>query len=153
MTGDVVRYIGLFLLGVLAGEELIVRYGVHPALSGLDDRAHLLVRQALVRRLRVVVPIVMIPAAAFAVAGLITVTGPGLALRWATLAAMVLFLLLSFLGTVPINIKVNDWRVDAPPADWKAVVRRWARIDVLRSTAATAAFLFAVLAVAQGAAG
>lgn len=153
MTGDVVRYAGLFLLGVLAGEELIVRYGIHPALSSLDDRAHLLARQALVRRLRAVVPIVMLPATAFAVAGLITVTGPGLALRWATLAATAVFLLLSFLGTVPINIKVNDWRVDAPPADWKAVVRRWARIDVLRSTAATAAFLFAVLAVAQGAAG
>jgi hypothetical protein len=29
------------------------------------------------------------------------------------------------------------------------VVRRWALIDVFRSTAATAAFLFAVLAVAQ----
>jgi hypothetical protein len=151
MTGHVVQYIGLFLLGVLAGEELIVRYGIHPALSSMDDRTHLLARQALVRRLRVLVPIVMLPAAAFTAVGLITVTGPGLALRWATLAAMALFLLLSFLGTVPINIKVNDWRVDAPPADWKAVVRRWSRIDVFRSTAATAAFLFAVLAVAQDA--
>ncbi|WP_433515172.1 hypothetical protein ACQP2T_05900 [Nonomuraea sp. CA-143628] len=150
MSGDVVQYIGLFLLGVLAGEELIVRYGIHPVLSGLDDRAHLLARQALIRRLRVVVPIVMLPAAAFALVGLVTVTGPGLTLRWATLIAMVVFMLLSFLGTVPINIKVNDWRADAPPADWKAVVRRWARIDVLRSTAATAAFLFAVLAVAYG---
>lgn len=150
MTGDIIQYLGLFLLGVLAGEELIVRYGLHPALSGLDDRAHLLVRQALVRRLRVVVPIVMLPAAALAVAALVVVTGPGQALRWATTIAMVAFLLLSFLGTVPINIKVNDWQVDAPPADWKAVIRRWARIDVLRSTAATAAFLFAVLAVAGG---
>lgn len=148
MTAALVQYAGLFLLGVLAGEELIVRYGVHPALSGLDDRAHVLVRQALVRRLRVVVPVVMLPAAALAVTTLVVVTGPGLAFRWATVLAMVAFLLLSFLGTVPINIRVNDWRADAPPADWEAVVRRWARIDVLRSTAATAAFLFAVLAVA-----
>ena len=148
MTGVVVQYAGLFLLGVLAGEELIVRYGIHPALSGLDDRAHLLVRQALVRRLRMVVPIVMLPAAALAVTVLLVVTGPGLTLRWATTITMAAFLLLSFLGTVPINIKVNDWSVDAPPADWRAVVHRWARIDVLRSTAATAAFLFAVLAVA-----
>ncbi|GAB3899377.1 DUF1772 domain-containing protein [Kibdelosporangium lantanae] len=149
MTGTVMQYIGLFLIGILAGEELIVRYGIHPALSGLDDRAHLLVRQALVRRLRNVVPIVMLPAAALAVTVLVVVTGPGLILRWATLIAMVAFLLLSFLGTVPINIKVNDWRADAPPADWKTVVDRWARIDVFRSTAATAAFLFAVLALAK----
>ncbi|GAA3202902.1 DUF1772 domain-containing protein [Nonomuraea helvata] len=149
MTGELVQYAGLFLTGILAGEELIVRYGVHPALAGLDDHTHLLARQALVRRLRVVVPIVMLPAAALAVTALVVVTGPGLALRWATLIAMVVFLLLSFLGTVPINIKVDDWRADAPPADWKAVIRHWARIDVLRSTAATAAFLSAVLATAS----
>jgi hypothetical protein len=144
-----VQYAGLFLIGVLAGEELIVRYGLHPALSRLDDHAHLLARQALVRRLRVVVPSVMLPAAALAVAVLVVGTGPGLALRWATLLAMAGFLLLSFLGTVPINIQVDGWRADAPPPGWQAVIRRWARIDVLRSTAATTAFLFAVLAVAQ----
>ncbi|WP_202918537.1 hypothetical protein [Streptomyces cavernae] len=65
---------------------------------------------------------------------------------------MALFWLLSFPGTVPIEFKVNDWQVDASPADRKAVARRWSPIDVLRSAAATAAFLFAVLAVAQGAA-
>ena len=144
------QYAGLFLFGVLAGEELIVRYGLHPALSRLDDHAHLLARQALVRRLRVVVPVVMLPAAALAVAVLVVGTGPGLALRWATLVAMTAFLLLSFLGTVPINIQVDAWRADAPPPGWQEVVRRWARLDVFRSTAATAAFLFAVLAVAQG---
>lgn len=149
MTGELLQYVGLFLIGVLAGEELTVRYGIHPALSTLDDHAHLLVRQALVRRLRVVVPIIMLPAAALAVTVLLVVPGPGLNLRWASVIAMMVFLLLSFLGTVPINIKVNDWRADAPPADWKTVVGRWARIDVLRSTAATAAFVFALLAVAH----
>ncbi|ADJ46152.1 hypothetical protein AMES_4327 [Amycolatopsis mediterranei S699] len=143
------QYAGLFVIGVLAGEELIVRYGLHPALSRLDDHPHLLARQALVRRLRVVVPIVMLPAAALAAAVLVVVTGPGLALRWATVLAMVTFLLLSFLGTVPINIKVGGWRADAPPPGWQAVIARWARLDILRSAAATAAFLFAVLAVAQ----
>ncbi|MEV6824789.1 DUF1772 domain-containing protein [Amycolatopsis sp. NPDC051102] len=145
---NIVQYAALFLIGVLAGEELIVRYGLHPALARLDEHAHLLARQALVRRLRVVVPIVMLPAAALAAAVLVVVTGPGLALRWASLLAMVAFLLLSFLGTVPINIKVDGWHADAPPPDWQAVVRRWARIDVLRSTAAAAAFLFAILAQA-----
>ena len=143
------QYAALFLIGVLAGEELIVRYGLHPALSRLDDHAHLVARQALVRRLRVVVPIVMLPAAALAVTALAVVSGPGLGLRWASLIAMVVFLLLSFLGTVPLNIKVDGWRADAPPPGWQAVIRRWARIDVFRSTAATTAFLCAVLAVAQ----
>lgn len=41
----------LILLGLLAGEELIVRWGVQPALASLDDRAHLQARIALVKRL------------------------------------------------------------------------------------------------------
>ncbi|EOD63498.1 anthrone oxygenase family protein [Amycolatopsis vancoresmycina] len=146
---SVLQYAGLFLTGVLAGEELIVRYGLHPALSRLDEHAHLLARQALVRRLRVVVPIVMLLAAALTAAVLVVVTGPGLALRWAAALAMAAFLLLSFLGTVPINIQVDRWRADAPPPDWERVVRRWARIDVLRSAAAAAAFLCAILAQAR----
>ena len=142
----VVQCAAVFLIGLLAGEELVVRWGVHPALSAVDDHAHLRARQALVRRLRVLVPIVMLPAAALAAAVLVLGAGPGLPLRWATLIAMLAFLLLSFLGTVPINIQVDGWEPDAPPPGWRAVIRRWARIDVLRSTAATAAFLFAVLA-------
>lgn len=53
------------------------------------------------------------------------------------------------LGTVPINIGVNDWDPATPPSDWKDVVRRWERIDVLRSTAAVAAFVLAVVAAVQ----
>jgi hypothetical protein len=38
-----------------------VRYGVQPALTRLPDQPHVLARQALVRRLRVVVPILIVP--------------------------------------------------------------------------------------------
>jgi len=146
---DALQFSGLFLAGILAGEELIVRYGVQPALSSMADTPHLHARQALVRRLRVVVPIIMIPTVLVEVAVLVLVdSGPGLALRWATVIALAAFLLISFLGTVPINIQVNDWQVDAPPADWKAVVHRWEQIDVFRSSAALLAFAFALISVA-----
>jgi hypothetical protein len=58
------------------------------------------------------------------------------------------FLLTAALGTVPLNIQVNDWDPERPPADWKAVVTRWERLDVLRSTAAIVAFACFVIAVA-----
>jgi hypothetical protein len=146
---NALQFAGLFLAGILAGEEFIVRYGVQPALSSMEDLPHLHARQALVRRLRVVVPIIMIPTVLVEVAVLVVVgSGPGLALRWATVIALTAFLLVSFLGTVPINIQVNDWQADAPPADWKATVRRWEQIDVLRSSAALLAFVFAVTSVA-----
>lgn len=141
--------IGLLLAGLLAGEEFIVRYGVHPALSSLGDRPHILARQALVRRLRVVVPALMVPTVLVAVAVLaIGGTGAGFAFRIAGMVALVAFVLFSFLGTVPINIRVNEWQVDAPPADWKATIRRWEQIDVFRSSAAILAFALFLLAVA-----
>lgn len=143
----ILEIVGLFLAGVLAGEEFIVRYGVQPALTALPDHPHLLARQSLVRRLRVVVPAIMVPTVLVGIAVLVFGGGgPGFGFRIAGLGALVVFVLASFLGTVPINIRVNDWNPDAPPADWKDVVLRWQRIDVLRSSAALLAFALFLVA-------
>jgi uncharacterized membrane protein len=145
----VLQAIGLFLAGILAGEEFIVRYGVQPALSALEDRTHIQARQALVRRLRVLVPIIMIPTVLVGIAVIIfSGTGGGIAFRWAGVIALITFVLLSFLGTVPINIQVDSWQVDNPPPDWKATVERWKRIDVFRSSAAIIAFGCFLIALA-----
>ncbi|MCU1420793.1 MAG: hypothetical protein JWN36_444 [Microbacteriaceae bacterium] len=146
---DTLQAIGLILAGLLAGEEFIVRWGVQPALSTLEDRAHILARVALVKRLKVVVPILMVPTVLVGIAVLATGgVGAGFAFRIVGLLALVAFVLFSFLGTVPINIRVNDWDADAPPADWRDVVRRWQFIDVFRSSAAILAFVAFVVAAA-----
>jgi Domain of unknown function (DUF1772) len=144
------EFLGLILAGILAGEELIVRYGVHPALGALEDeRMAVSARQALVRRLRIVVPAIMVPAVLLGLAVLIFGgSGPGLNLRWMATMALVGFVALSFLGTVPINIRVNGWDPEAPPEDWKAVVHRWEVIDIFRSSAALLAFVLYLAALA-----
>jgi len=145
---NVLLVVHLVLVGVLAGEEFIVRWGVQPAIAALPDDAHVRTRIALVRSLKVVVPIVMVPAVLSSVAVLVTAgAGEGLGWRIAATAALVVFVLASFLGTVPINIGVNDWDPADPPADWKDVVRRWERIDVLRSSAAAVAFVLFTIAL------
>jgi uncharacterized membrane protein len=149
MGTTVLQAIGLILAGVLAGEEFIVRYGIQPALGRLDQRAHVAARVELVRTLRIVVPSLMLPTAVVAIAVVVTGGGQnGVGWRWAGLAALVAFMLFSFLGTVPINMKVVDWQPDQPPSDWRAVVRRWQRLDTLRSTAAVVAFACFVVALA-----
>ncbi|MEO6533787.1 MAG: anthrone oxygenase family protein [Pseudolysinimonas sp.] len=141
MSALVISTIGVLFAGLLAGEEFIVRYGVQPALTSLDDLPHLRARQALVRRLRIVVPALMAPTVLLAIAALVVGgTAPGFAFRVAGLAALVAFVLFSFLGTVPINIRVNDWDAEHPPADWKRVIARWQLIDVFRSSAAILGF-------------
>lgn len=144
----VLTIVQLVLAGLLAGEETIVRWGVQPALRSLPDDAHVRARIALVKRLKVVVPILMVPTVLATIALLVVAGGSdGLAWRIAGAAALLVFVLASFLGTVPINIGVNDWDPAAPPADWRAVVVRWERIDVLRSTAAVLAFVLFAIAV------
>ncbi|OXM63358.1 anthrone oxygenase family protein [Amycolatopsis vastitatis] len=149
MPSVILQATGLAFAGLLAGEEFVVRYGVQPALRHLGDHAHVAARVALVRTLRVVVPGIMLPTVLAGAAVLIAGSGgAGAAFRWAGMAALVAFLLFSFLGTVPINMRVIDWQPDDPPPDWRATVLRWQRIDVARSTAAIAAFACFIIAFA-----
>jgi uncharacterized membrane protein len=149
MFVTVIETVGLLLAGLLAGEEFIVRWGIQPALSSLPDGPHLAARKALVARLRYVVPALMVPTVIVAIVLLIAAgAGPGLGFRIAGVAALVAFVLFSFLGTVPINIRVNDWDLDAPPSDWKMDVARWQFIDVFRSSAALVAFACFLVAAA-----
>jgi hypothetical protein len=144
----VISAIAVFFAGVLAGEEFIVRYGVQPALTVLDDLPHIQARQALVRRLRVVVPALMVPTVLLAIAALVLdPTGPGCWFRVAGLASLVAFVLFSFLGTVPINVKVNDWDAEHPQVDWKQTIARWQLIDVFRSSAALLGFVVLLVAL------
>lgn len=147
---SVLLTVQLVLLGLLAGEEFIVRWGVQPALTTLPDETHLRARIALVRSLRVVVPVLMVPTVLVSAAVLVVVGGgDGLVARVAGAGALVVSVLASFLGTVPINIRVNDWNPADPPADWRQVVGRWERIDVLRSSAAVVAFVCFAVALVQ----
>lgn len=143
---NVLLVVQLVLVGLLAGEEFIVRWGVQPAMAALPDDAHVRARIAMVRSLRVVVPALMVPAVLASVAVLVLGgTDDGAGWRIAATAALVVFVLASFLGTVPINIGVADWDPADPPADWQRTVSRWERIDVLRSSAALVAFVLSVI--------
>lgn len=137
------------LVGLLAGEEFIVRWGVQPALTRLPEEAHVRARIALVRSLRIVVPALMLPTVVVSAAVVVLDrSGDVTVIRVAASAALVVFVLASFLGTVPINIGVADWDPEHPPADWRRTVQRWERIDVLRSSAAVFAFVLSVVALA-----
>jgi hypothetical protein len=149
MSRIIIESISLFLVGILAGEEFIVRYGLQPAMDKLEDRAHILARIAVVRRLKVVVPAIMLPSVIAAILVLITAADQtGTVFRWLGAVSLLAFVLFSFLGTVPINMKVNDWKVDSPPSNWKAIVKRWELLDTFRSTAAMLAFIFFLVDIA-----
>ena len=54
-------WVNLFFNGMLAGEELAVYYGVRIPVASLEERPQTLLRQALIRRLRLLVPGIYMP--------------------------------------------------------------------------------------------
>jgi len=144
---DIITIASVFLAGLLAGEELIVRYGVHPALIALDDVTQVRARQSLIYRMRVRVPVIFFATLGTAIASLV-VGGmdAGFAFRIASVVALAVWLGATFGGTVIINSAVIEWNAEAPPMNWRDMIVRWGRIDVVRSTAAIVAFAAVVIA-------
>jgi uncharacterized membrane protein len=146
----VVELLSVIGSGLLAGIEVIVRWGVQPALARLDARTSLAARKSLIRRLRVAVPALGLPTLVLAlIAAILGQPTEGAWLRWSGAVFLVVFFAIAFAGTVPINARIDGWSLDAPPADAEAVIRRWQTIDVFRSTAALVAFVLLVVALAR----
>jgi uncharacterized membrane protein len=134
--------VNVFSAGLLAGEEFIIRFGVRGPLAALDPAPHIRLRQSLIRTLRVLVPALLAVTLLSAIAtAVVTGLAPGWTFRAAGLAALVLFIMVTLAGTVPINQAVLVWNPQAPPPDWQAAIRRWERLDDVRTAAAVAAFV------------
>jgi hypothetical protein len=140
-AGEVVSLISLLFAGLLAGEEFVIRYGVRGPLATLDDRPHILLRQALIRSLRVLVPVVYLLTLLFAVAGTtLDGIGPGFPYRCAGILALLIWIAVTLGGTVAINAAALEWDASSPPITWKIQVDRWERLSTVRTWAAVVAF-------------
>ncbi len=144
-----IEFINLFLAGLLAGEELAICYGVRTTIAKLDEQLQTQIRQSLIRNLRVLVPAIFIPTAAFsAIAIAMAGSDSGIGFRYAGGILLIAWAAITFIGTVPINKAVLDWQLADLPDDWKSIVSRWERLDVGRCWAAIGSFACLLIAVA-----
>lgn len=150
MTPLCVELSSVFLAGLLAGEELVIRYGVRTAIRTLQPQPQIQLRQALIRRLRVLVPAIALPTVVTAVAAT-ALGGNGLAFgfRCTGVLALLLFMGVTLIGTVPINKGILDWRPEALPESWEGIIRAWERLDTVRCWGALVAFASLVAALAS----
>jgi uncharacterized membrane protein len=147
-AGDIAGMVAVLFTGLLAGEELVIRYGVRGPLATLDDQPHILLRQALIRKLRVVVPSMYVLALLSAVtATALDGTDSGIVVRGAGIVALVLWIAVTLGGTVPINEAALEWKVGAPPASWRKQVERWERLNTVRTWAAATAFILLLVSL------
>ena len=71
---------------------------------------------------------------------------PGFWFRCAALLALLLWVVIRVIGTVPINSATLTWQLDAPPKDWKAQVNHVERFHIVGTWAAVAACAFFLIA-------
>ena len=137
----IIGFVNLFFIGLLAGEEFTVRYGVRGPLASLDVRSHIQFRQALIFRLRILVPIIFGLSVISSIA-VILINGfdSGFGVRCAGLLVLISFILVTLFGTVPINEAALTWNPAAPPGNWRAMVSKWEQLDNVRCWAALIAF-------------
>jgi hypothetical protein len=145
----VLHFVNLFFVGILAGIEIAIHYGLVAAPEGLSDPSRIQLRQALVLRLRILVPAFFVPAALSGIA--VTVldgTAPGFWFRCAGMLAVLLWIAGRVIGTVPINSATLTWKPEAPPKNWRALVDRSERFHIVGAWAIVLAFAFFLTAMA-----
>jgi hypothetical protein len=138
----------LFFAGILAGMEVVIHYGLRRPSEVLDSRSQIQLRQALVVRLRLLVPAFFAPTAlsGFGATVLGGVT-PALWWRCGAMGALLVWVVIRVIGAVPINKATLAWDPAAPPGDWKGLIDHAERFHSVGVWAATLAF--ALLLVAQ----
>jgi hypothetical protein len=145
----VLDFINLFFAGMLAGIEFVIHYGLRTPAEILDEQSQLQLRQALVLRLRVLVPAFFVPAAVLGIALTVLNSGtPGFWFRCAGVVAILTWIVIRVIGTVPINSATLTWQPSAPPKNWKALVNHAERFHIVGVWAAILAFAFFLTAVA-----
>jgi hypothetical protein len=145
----VLDFVNVFFAGMLAGIEFVVHYGLRGPSETLDERAQLQLRQAMVLRLRVLVPAFFLPTAALGITLTILNGGTsGFWFRTAAVLVMLIWIVIRVIGTVPINSATLSWQLSAPPKNWKTLVNRAERFHIVGVWAAVLSFAFFLTAVA-----
>ncbi len=145
----VLDFVNVFFAGILAGIEIVIHYGLRAPAEVLEEQPQIQLRQALVRRLRVLVPAFFVPTVVSGIA--VTVLSgidSGFWFRCAGILAMLTWISVRVIGTVRINEATLTWKPDAPPKNWKVLVNRAERFHIVGVWAAVMTFAFFLIAVA-----
>jgi hypothetical protein len=153
MTWNIsIHLINLFFAGTLAGIEIASHYGLINGVEFLSDRSQIQLRQALIRRLRVLVPSFFLPTI---LSTLYVVAVDGLGVRGTLLEIALLGYAVWFLARLVTTVRINKatlgWDLDAPPEGWRVLVAHAEQFHIVSTWAVSAAFalLLAAFAIAN----
>jgi uncharacterized membrane protein len=147
----VAEFCALMLTGLLAGMHVAGPAGLNRALRSLEIGTYLSIKQALDRTMPTLArPLLLSALAAVAALTVVAATADQTVtcvLGAAALLGLLITLVATLRGDLPINREMAAWEADAPPVDWQRTRARWERFFAVRTIAATAAFGCVVIAV------
>ena len=145
----ILDFVNLFCAGMLAGIEFVIHYGLRAPSEVLDEQAQIQLRQALILRLRVLVPAFFVPTA---VSGIVVTvlegSTSGFWFRCAGMIAVLIWLLIRVVGTVRINSATLTWQPSAPPTNWRTQINDAERFHIVGVWATVVAFALFLTATA-----
>lgn len=128
----ILTVVAIVLVGLIAGAESAT-WVVHATVDRLPGHLRRKPAQAINQRMGSLMPMIMPPAVLVCVgAGVISLPGLGGALLLVATGALVIMLLITFLGLAPLNKKEEAATEDTPESDWQAWRSRWLRLHGLR---------------------
>jgi hypothetical protein len=128
----VTELLELFFVGLLAGFEVAVHYGIGAPSSALTESAQIMLREAMIRRLRVLPPVLFLPS--LLLTGMIAVNErnePQSWLHYVAVSMLVVWMIIRIVRTVRVNSATLEWNPEAPPREWRSLVLRTERFHVV----------------------
>ena len=149
-TNAITKILALFFTGLLAGTFYYATANVLPTFGEVPDSIHLIFRTALMKHNSINMQLLM---------ALSIATGAWLA--WQVRHSRVVFylavsasllaltsLLVTRLGSVPINMQIKTWDAGHPPQAWQNTLSRWNLFHSIRTYTSIASF-FCTIVVCQ----
>ncbi|MEV0550404.1 DUF1772 domain-containing protein [Nocardia salmonicida] len=142
-----IRALALLTTGLLAGAFGYGAANLVPTFHRVPLQMRLEFHTELMQNNSISMQLTMAAAALSCLALAIVQTGRDRVLAAAATVLVVGSFLITRLGNVPINHKINAWAVDGAPADYAVVLERWDFFHFLRTGTALAAFALIIVLV------
>jgi uncharacterized membrane protein len=142
------RIASLLLTGLIAGTFFYGTYCVLPAFYEVSPETHLHFRTALMSHNRTVV-MALVLLALIAITFYCVMVRKIKIVRTLCLAALLLTivsLMITRLGSVPINMQIKTWIPSSPPGDWLRILETWDFYNLIRTIASLVSFFCLLIA-------
>lgn len=142
------RIASLLFTGLIAGTFFYGTYCVLPAFYQVSTETHLHFRTALMNHNKTVVMALVI-LALLVTAFYCVIVRKIKIVRTLCLGALfltIVSLLITRLGSVPINMQIKTWIPSSPPGDWLKILETWNFYNLIRTIASLASFICLLMA-------